>query len=178
MLSEIKLYNGTFQRKLVSEPNHRMRKLIFLFAATVAVTGLTGCQGPQQKLSRGLSNTFSVVTLGDLRQSTEESAVFSAPNVNYSSGVVHGVCQTIERTGLGVWETATFFIPNPHDGASSWNYKSPLFTNSIPAIPQYPDSYRPGVISGSTFDTDTYTGFSGGDVAPFVPGSRFKIFDN
>ena len=28
------------------------------------------------------------------------------------------------------------------------------------------------------FDTDTYTGFSGGDIAPFLPGSRFKVFDN
>ena len=28
------------------------------------------------------------------------------------------------------------------------------------------------------FDTDTYTGFSGGDVAPFIPGSRFRVFDN
>jgi hypothetical protein len=28
------------------------------------------------------------------------------------------------------------------------------------------------------FDTDTYMGFSGGDVAPFIPGSRFRVFDN
>jgi hypothetical protein len=28
------------------------------------------------------------------------------------------------------------------------------------------------------FDTDTYVGLSGGDVAPFMPGSRFKVFDN
>jgi hypothetical protein len=27
------------------------------------------------------------------------------------------------------------------------------------------------------FATDTNLGFSGGDVAPFIPGSRFRIFD-
>jgi hypothetical protein len=42
----------------------------------------------------------------------------------------------------------------------------------------YPDSYKPRLLSDSTFDTDTSLGFSGGDVMPFVPGSRFHIFDN
>ena len=30
----------------------------------------------------------------------------------------------------------------------------------------------------ATFDVDRLTGFSGGDVAPWFPGSRFTIFDN
>jgi hypothetical protein len=30
----------------------------------------------------------------------------------------------------------------------------------------------------SMFDRDTSLDFSGGDVMPFVPGSRFRIFDN
>ena len=29
---------------------------------------------------------------------------------------------------------------------------------------------EPGLFDGPTFQTDTYFGFSGGDVAPFVPG--------
>ena len=33
-------------------------------------------------------------------------------------------------------------------------------------------------MSDALFDTDTYTGFSGGDVAPLFPGSRFSVFDN
>jgi hypothetical protein len=41
-----------------------------------------------------------------------------------------------------------------------------------------PDSYRPGLISDSLFDTDAYTGFGGGEVAPGIPGSRFRVFDN
>jgi hypothetical protein len=57
------------------------------------------------------------------------------------------------------------------------SYK-PVFTNSVPIAPQYPESYKPGVISSSLFDTDTHTGFSGGDVAPFIPGSRFSVFDD
>jgi hypothetical protein len=83
---------------------------------------------------------------------------------------------------LGVYETATFLIPNYSTDSSRWNY-GPILTHvsryvdGVPVGPQYPDSYRPGLISGSTFDTDTYTGFSGGDVAPFIPGSRFQIFD-
>ena len=41
-----------------------------------------------------------------------------------------------------------------------------------------PESYKPSSYSDAMFDTDTYTGFSGGEVAPWIPGSRFKIFDN
>jgi hypothetical protein len=48
----------------------------------------------------------------------------------------------------------------------------------LPEYPVYPASYKPGILSDSIFATDTALGFSGGDVAPFVPGSRFKIFDN
>lgn len=145
-----------------------MHKLFSFVAALVCVAGFTGCQGPEQKLSRGISNTMEIVRWGDMRRSIEQGAVFSAPDVNYSYGAVHGFDQSVKRIGLGIYEIVTFPIPS---------YK-PIFTNSIPAVPQYPESYRPGIIAGSTFDTDTYTGFSGGDVAPFVPGSRFKIFDN
>ena len=54
----------------------------------------------------------------------------------------------------------------------------PIFPQLLPPGPVYPESYKPGLISGSTFDTDTYTGFSGGDIAPYIPGSRFRVFDN
>jgi putative exosortase-associated protein (TIGR04073 family) len=154
-----------------------MRKLIFLFAAIAGTVVFTGCQGPEQKLSRGLDNTFELVRWGDMRRSVEQEAVFSAPNTSYTYGAVHGFDQSIKRAGLGILETVTFFVPNPHS-ADNWDYKTPCWTNSIPVTPQYPESYRPGLISSSTFDTDTYTGFSGGDVAPFIPGSRFEIFDN
>jgi len=153
-----------------------MRKLIFLFVAAAAAT-LTGCSGPEQKLSRGLDNTFELVRWGDMRHSVEQNAVFSEPNFSYTYGTIHGFDQSIKRAGLGIIETATFILPNPQS-VTCWNYKTPMCTNSIPINPQYPDSYKPGLIYDSTFDTCTYSGFSGGDIAPFVPGSRFKIFDN
>jgi hypothetical protein len=177
------LYKTVIRRNLFSETQHCMRKLIFLFAAVAGVAGLTGCQGPEQKLSRGFNNTFEVVRWGDTRQSVEQSAVFSSSDyVDYSAGLVHGFDQSLKRIGLGIYETATFLIPNYSFDESRWTY-GPILTHisqnvdGIPASPQYPDSYHPGLISGSTFDTDTYTGFSGGDVAPFIPGSRFQIFD-
>jgi len=145
-----------------------MRKLFFLFAAITTVVSLTGCQGPEQKLARGLDNTLEIIRWGDMRRSIEQEAIFSAPNVSYSYGAVHGFDQSVKRIGLGVLEVVTFPFPP---------YK-PIFTSSVPAAPQYPDSYRPGLISGTTFDTDTHTGFSGGDVAPFIPGSRFAVFQD
>jgi len=145
-----------------------MRKLYLLIAVAVTATVFTGCTGPQHKLARGFSNTTEVVRWGDMRRSVEQNAVFTAPDVNYSYGVIHGFCQSVSRIGLGVYEVATFPIPS----------YDPILTDYVPAAPQYPDSYRPGIISSTTFDTDTYTGFSGGDVAPFIPGSRFKIFEN
>ena len=54
---------------------------------------------------------------------------------------------------------------------------APIWTTYLNPEPVYPDSYRPGLIEDSTFATDTMLGFSGGDIAPFVPGSRFKVFD-
>jgi hypothetical protein len=43
--------------------------------------------------------------------------------------------------------------------------------------PVYPDSYTPNLVEDSSFATDTNLGFSGGDVNPLMPGSRFRIFD-
>jgi len=34
------------------------------------------------------------------------------------------------------------------------------------------------LVSDPMFDTDTYVGFSGGDVMPLVPNSRFRVFDS
>ncbi len=53
----------------------------------------------------------------------------------------------------------------------------PVLTDYLSPYPVYPASYRPGLIEDSTFSTDVNLGFSGGDVAPFIPGSRFRVFD-
>jgi putative exosortase-associated protein (TIGR04073 family) len=145
-----------------------MRKIFFLFTAALVAAGVTGCSGPEHKLSRGLDNTMELVRWGDMRRSIEQNAVFSAPNVSYSYGVIHGFDQSLCRAGLGIFEVATFSIPS----------YSPICTNKVPIVPEYPASYRPGLISDSTFDTCNYSGYGGGDIAPFVPGSRFTVFGN
>ena len=145
-----------------------MRKMFYFFVAAVAAAGLAGCSGPEHKLARGLDNTMELVRWGDMRQSVEQNAIFSAPDVTYSYGVIHGFDQSLCRAGLGIYEVVTFPIPS----------YSPICTNKVPIAPQYPESYRPGLMYGSTFKTDTYTGYSGGDIAPLIPGSRFSIFDN
>jgi hypothetical protein len=42
----------------------------------------------------------------------------------------------------------------------------------------FPDNYKPGLMDDSLFATDTATGYSGGDIAPMFPGSRFRVFNH
>jgi putative exosortase-associated protein (TIGR04073 family) len=146
-----------------------MRNVTPLLALAGLVALFTsGCAGPEQKLGRGMSNTFEIVRAGEMRRSIEQMAVFESPSAGYTVGAVRGLNRTLARTGLGLYEIVTAPFPPYH----------PIWTSYLSPGPVYPESYKPGLISGSTFDTDTYTGFSGGDVAPFVPGSRFRVFDN
>ena len=126
-----------------------------------------GCSGPEQKLGRGLSNTCEIVRWGEMRRSLEQDSVFAPPG-NGFYGVIHGFDRTLERTGLGICQVATFPLTRAET----------LPAEPFSPNPTYPESYGPGKFSDAMFDTDTYTGFSGGDVAPYLPGSRFKVFDN
>jgi hypothetical protein len=96
--------------------------------------------------------------------------------------------RSFTRTGIGIYEIVTAPFP-PYDPLlTSTNriYPDPNVRNKsypwggmvLSEYPTYPDSYRPGIIADSIFSTDTSLGFSGGDVAPFIPGSRFRVFDN
>ena len=136
------------------------------FLAVIALAALfgSGCAGPEEKLGRGLDNTFEVVRWGDLRQSTEQSEIFGN---GWTTGVISGFDRSITRTGLGIYEVVTFPIPS---------YK-PQLTGYLNPSPVSPASYTPGMMTDPNTATDTYTGFSGGDVAPFSPGSRFNVFD-
>ena len=129
---------------------------------------VSGCAGPQAKLGRGLSNVSEVTRMGELRRSMEESAVLDSPDVGYTTGFIRGLDRSVARTGLGIYDVLTFPFPPYH----------PLFTRYIAPEPVYPDNYKPGLVSDPLFNTHTYIGFSGGDVAPFVPGSRFKVYDS
>jgi len=139
-----------------------------LIVISLAVLLTTGCAGPEKKLGRGMSNVFEVVRWGEFRRSVEQTAAFDGLSAGYTEGAVRGFDRTVARTALGAFEMVTFPIPPYH----------PIFTDYLSPQPVFPASYTPGRISGSTFDTDTYTGITGGDVAPFIPGSRFKVLDN
>jgi putative exosortase-associated protein (TIGR04073 family) len=139
------------------------------FLAAIAVLGTlaTGCANVEKKLGRGMRNSYEVVRMGEMRRSVEQTALFDGPEIGYTTGFVRGFNRTLARTGVGIYEVVT--SPFPPYG--------PIWTSYLSPEPVYPDSYRPGLIEDSTFATDTMLGFSGGDIAPFIPGSRFKVFD-
>jgi putative exosortase-associated protein (TIGR04073 family) len=145
-----------------------MRKTLPLLAA-VAVAGImaTGCANTEKKFGRGMSNLVEPLRLGELRRSMEQTALFDGPDVSYGVGFIRGLNRTLARTGLGAYEMVTAPIP-PYD---------PICTDYLSPTPVYPDSYTPNLVEDSAFATDTNLGFSGGDVMPFAPGSRFRIFD-
>ncbi len=140
----------------------------FLAVIALAAALGTGCAGPEQKLGRGLSNTFEIVRLGEMRHSIEQAEIFDPSGPSFTTGLVTGFDRSIARTGIGLYEVVTFPIPS----------YDPVCTDYLSPNAVFPASYTPGRMSDPIFDTDTYTGFSGGDVAPFIPGSRFHVFDN
>jgi len=145
-----------------------MRKIIPLLAALVLAGVLaTGCANTEQKFGRGMSNTLEVTRLGELQRTMEQTALFDGPNVGYTTGFIRGINRTLARTGVGIYEMVT--APFPPYG--------PVFTDYLAPNPVYPDAYQPDLAEDAMFSTDTNLGYSGGDIAPFVPGSRFRVFD-
>jgi putative exosortase-associated protein (TIGR04073 family) len=145
-----------------------MRKITFPLLAVMAALFAAGCAGPEAKLGRGVSNTYEIVRWGDMRRCIEQTTVFDSPSTGYTTGVIRGFDHSIARTGIGLYEIVTFPLPPYH----------PVATRYLTPGPAFPESYKPGLIADPLFETDTYTGFSGGDIAPFIPGSRFRVFDN
>jgi putative exosortase-associated protein (TIGR04073 family) len=142
---------------------------LYLSLAAIAFV-VAGCAGPEEKLGRGLNNLGEFARGGELRRSIEQDAIFGAPADGPAVGFIHGVDRSFERTFAGAYEVLTFPIPNH----SPSDY-GPIFH---PADPVYPDSYKPNWIADTTLAPDSSLEFSGGDIAPFIPGSRFRIFDN
>jgi putative exosortase-associated protein (TIGR04073 family) len=145
-----------------------MSKSLPLLALAAAV-GLmaTGCANTEAKFGRGMSNLSEPLRMGELRRSMEQTAITDGPDTAYGAGFIKGLNRTLARTGVGVFEVVTAPLP-PYD---------PIWTSYLNPKPVYPDSYKPTLIEDSSFATDTNLGFSGGDIAPFMPGSRFRIFD-
>jgi len=142
---------------------------IFSFLATLAIAGAltSGCANAEKKFGRGMSNMGEFARLGEIRRSVEQTALFGGPGHNYSTGFIRGFNKSLVRTGVGVYEVVTAPFP-PYD---------PVFTDYISPHCVYPDNYRPDILDDALFATDTDMGFSGVDIAPFIPGSRFKIFN-
>lgn len=133
-------------------------------AIAAAALVLTGCAGPERKFSRGLNNVTEFARLGEIRRSMEQTALWDSTDEAYSLGFVRGFNRSLVRTGVGVYELVTFPIPD----------YDPIF---LPEHPVYPDAARPNFIADPSWSADTHLGFSGGDVAPHIPGSKFRIFD-
>ena len=139
-----------------------MRASLFGICAVALLA--SGCVGAERKLGRGLVNLTEVARMGELRHSMEQDAIWKSPEEGISTGFVHGVSKTVQRTLIGAYEVLTFPLPS---------YEPKL----QPEFGQFPDNYRPNLLSDSSFATDGTLGFSGGDIAPFLPGSRFRVFD-
>ena len=144
------------------------KHLTFLGAALVVAALATGCAGPSKKLGRGINNSLEPVRLAEWQRSVEQSRLYDAPQHNGPIAMVNGFTRTMARAGLGIYEIVTFPIPS----------YDPIWTDYLAPNPQYPDSYKPGLPDSPLFRTDVSLGFSGGDIAPGIPGSRFRVFDN
>ena len=142
---------------------------IFSFLATLAIAAVlsSGCANTEKKLGRGMSNMAEFARMGEIRRSVEQTALFDQPGGHYATGFVRGLNRSFARTGIGIYEVVTCPFP-PYD---------PICTDYLSPNPVYPDNYQPELIADPLFATDNDMGFSGGDIAPYFPGSRFKIFN-
>lgn len=141
-------------------------RTIFSCVGLLSVLALfsSGCAGPERKLGRGLSNITEPIRMGELRRSMEQTGIWEGPEAGYTTGMIRGFNRTLLRTATGVYEVLTFPFPD----------YEPVF---LPESPVYPDSYRPKQLADPIWGPDANLGFSGGDIAPLFPGSRFRIFD-
>jgi putative exosortase-associated protein (TIGR04073 family) len=146
-----------------------MRKTFSLLALVSVIGALaSGCANVERKFGRGMANTFEIVRGGEFRRTVEQTALFQSPDAGYTTGFIRGINRTMGRTFVGIYEVAT--APFPPYG--------PVFTDYLAPGPVYPDNYTPGILDDSMFAADTVLGFSGGEVMPLVPGSRFRVFDS
>ena len=138
-----------------------MRFALSLIAVCALAIVSTGCASAEKKLGRGLRNATEFARMGEMGHSIEQSYMFED---SYAVGAVRGFNRSIARTAVGVFEVITFPIPTKTIGG---------FDKAT-----YPDTYQPNKITTTTFETDSSIGFSGSDVAPMLPGSRFRVFED
>ena len=108
--------------------------LLALAALTALFT--SGCAGPDHKLGRGFDNTFEIVRMGEMRRTIEQTSIFESPGIGMTAGVIHGFNRSLGRTGLGLFEMATFPLP-PYD---------PIFTKYFKPEPGVPRMLQAGAV--------------------------------
>ena len=133
----------------------------------------TGCSGPEQKLGRGINNLTEFARMGEISRSVEQTMLTKGHDVAYTAGFIRGINRSVARTLVGAYEVVTFPIPSYDPYLAPGN----RFMSDATVDPTYPDNYTPKTLAVTTFETDATLGFSGGDIAPMIPGSRFRIFD-
>jgi putative exosortase-associated protein (TIGR04073 family) len=148
-----------------------MRNATSLLAlAALAALFTAGCAGPEQRLGSGVNNITEFARLGEMQRSIEQTTLFD-PQAGFPTGVIHGFDQSVYRTVAGAYQIVTF-------PAGNLLTQSSFDQKYVPKGTPYPDSYHPGLPALSTFQTDNSIGFSGGNIAPFIPGNRFSVFEN
>lgn len=150
-----------------------------------AVFTLAGCAGPENKLGRGMNNLTEIVRGGEMRRAKEQTTLWDGQSQGSTVGWARGFTRTMARTGIGLYEVVTFPIPpyspvatpkgKVYPDLSVKTRKYPWGGLELSEKPVYNDSYKPGLKAGGLFDTDSSLGFSSGDVAPWLPGSRFNV---
>ena len=157
--------------------------------ATLIVTLSVGCAGPENKLGRGVRNFTEFTRLGEFSRSVEQTALWDGPQHAYTTGVIRGFSRTMARTAVGFAEIVTFAIPTPdyepllkggtvYPDTAIATLDYPWGGLVMPDDALFPASYTPGLWDDGIFHPNSAIGFGGGDVAPFLPGSRFKVFDH
>ncbi len=146
-----------------------MRNTFPLLAASVgALLVVAGCAGPETKMGRGINNTMEIVRMSEMERSIEQTTLFSGNDAGIATGAVKGFNKTLARTGLGLYEIITAPIP-PYD---------PVWTSYLSPDPAFPDSYKPSLPNAQALNTDDQVWFSSGTTLPWLPGNRFRVFDN
>lgn len=186
--SENTLYNLASRATLRLVTKNPMRTSLTLVGVALALVLLSGCAGPERKLGRGINNVHELVRGGEIRRSMEQTALWDGSDMAYSAGFLRGFHRSLTRTAIGAYEIITAPFPPYGPLLTSTNRVYPDYSMKnkshpwggliLPEDPVYPEAYKPGVFADSIFSTDTSLGFSGGDVAPMIPGSRFRVFDN
>lgn len=109
-----------------------------------------------------------IVRGAEFNRSMEQGGLYGGPDNGMAGGFITGIDRTLARTGVGIYEVVTFPLPS----------YDPVCTDYLSPNPRYADGFKPRKWSIGVNDTDHYLGFSGGDVFPLFPGSRFRVFDN